>query len=71
MPQVILTGQLCLRLSGIVSQKRPERYRERATYEILNKNEKEERSGSQELAEGVVDSLSCRFLNSDGAELHK
>ena len=45
--------------------------RERAANEILNKSEREERSGSQKLAEGVVDSLSCRFLDSDGAELHK
>ena len=64
MPQVILDRQ-------------PEeigkiqRERERAAYEILNKSEREERSGSQKLAESVVGSLSCRVLDSDGAELHK
>ena len=66
MPQVILTEQLCLRLSSLgncasgypessARRDRKDTERERAAYEILNKSEREERSGSQKLAEGVVD----------------
>ena len=39
------------------SARRDRKDTERVAYEILNKSEREERSGSQKLAEGVVDSL--------------
>ena len=67
-PQVILTGQECLRLSSLGNnssgypasssrRNRKDKERKREAYEIFNKSEREVRSGSQKLAEGIVDSL--------------